>query len=469
MRTYFVTRLGNNNGKPRIWLQGSRLDDAGFQTASRYTVAVDREAKRVSLKLAANGERQVSRKEQCGKTLPLVELTKADVLSVFAGIERLRVIFEEGTVHILPLASEARKQARIDRLREKLEAGQPLDVGSVSTGVGALAQAMHDGLAEGGVETRLAFACDIEPAYLEQCEAKNPVWSRNTVMIAAPMQELAYDQWALRRLSCDILEAGIPCTAHSLAGRAKKGTALPEDDAQVGHLVAGFLAIVAAANPAAIVVENVEQYLSSASFAILKNQLVEWGYDVHTDVLRGEDFNTLEHRDRMGMVAVTQGIPFDFASVIRPQPQTRTLAEVLDDIPEDSPLYSEMAGLKAKEVRDLAAGKNFRMQVFTAASTHIGTITRGYARVRSTDPKIQHPTNPDLLRQITPEEHARLKGFSPELVDGVCKTLAHEMLGQSVLKAPFKATGRALAEAIREWFDRLTATAANDYFQLQAA
>lgn len=469
MRTYFITRLGSNNGKPRIWLQGARLDDAGFQTACRYTVTVDREAKRVSLKLAMNGERQVSRKEQSGKTVPLVELTKADVLSVFAGIERLRVIFEEGVVHILPLASEARKQARVTRLREKLAAGAALDVGSVSTGVGALALAMHKGMAAGGIATRLAFACDIEQAYLEQCEAKNPVWSRDTMMIAAPMQELAFDQWALRRLSCDILEAGIPCTAHSVAGRAKKGTAKPEDDAQVGHLVVALLSIIAASNPAAIVVENVEQYLSSASFAILKNQLVEWGYDVHTDILRGAEFNVLEHRDRMGLVAVTQGIPFDFANILRPAPEERTLAEVLDDIPDDSPLYSEMAGLKAKEARDLEAGKNFRMQVFTPASRFIGTITRGYAKVRSTDPKIQHPTNPDLLRQITPEEHARLKGFSPELVSGVSKTIAHEMLGQSVLMAPFMATGHALAVAILQWFDTQESLAANDRFELLAA
>lgn len=469
MKTYFVTRVGSNNGKPRIWLQGSRLDDAGFQTAQRYTVLVDRDAKRVSLRLTTNGERQVSRKEVSGKVQPLVELTKAEVLSLFGLNARVRVIFEQGVVHILPLASEIRKQARIARLREKLDAGQPLDVGSVSTGVGALAQALHEGLEAGGIKSRLAFACDIEPDYLAQCEARNPVWSRDTVMLAAPLQELAFDTWALRRLSCDILEAGIPCTAHSLAGRAKKHNDKPEDDPEVGHLVAPFLAFIAALNPAAIVLENVELYLSSASCAILKNQLVEWGYTVDTDVLRGVDFNVLEHRDRGALVAVTEGIPFDFANVIRPAPEAHTLAEVLDDIPADSPLYSEMAGLKAKEARDLEAGKNFRMQVFTPESEFIGTITRGYARVRSTDPKIQHPANPELLRQITPEEHARIKGFSPELVAGVCKTQAHEMLGQSVLRAPFVATGRALAEAIMTWHARTTAAAANDFFQLQIA
>lgn len=464
MKTYFVTHVGTNSGKRRIWLQGTRLEDAGFQAAQRYTVLVNRAAKRVTLRLAPNGERQVSRKEQTGRVLPVVDLTKAEVLSVFDGVDRLRVIFEDGTVHILPLATDLRKQARGERLREKLASGQPLDVGSVSTGVGALTQALHEGLEAGGIKSRLAFACDIEPDYLAQCEAANPVWNRDTTMIAAPLQELAYDTWALRQLSCDILEAGIPCTAHSVAGRAKKGLPKPEDDAQVGHLVAPLLTLIAALNPAGIVVENVEQYLSSASFAILKNQLTEWGYSVHAEVLRGEDFNALEHRDRMVMVAVTEGIPFDFAQVVRPAPQPRKLAEALDDIPHDSPLYSEMAGLKAKEVRDREAGKGFRMQVFTGESDYIGTITRGYAKVRSTDPKIQHPTNTELLRQITTAEHARIKGFAPELVAGVSVTRGHELLGQAVLKAPFVATGRALAEAIAGWFARGVVSAANDAF-----
>src|SRR3546814_14159040 len=72
------------------------------------------------------------------------------------------------------------------------------------------------------------------------------------------MQELAFDASALLKLpKVDILEAGIPCTAHSPAGRAKKSLAKPEDDPQAGHLVAGFLAIAAAVNPAVILVENV--------------------------------------------------------------------------------------------------------------------------------------------------------------------------------------------------------------------
>src|SRR3546814_1027218 len=80
------------------------------------------------------------------------------------------------------------------------------------------------------------------------------------------------------------------------------------------------------------------------------------------------------------------------------------------DLDLDSPLWSTMSYLREKEERDIAAGKGFRMQIFQPDSTKIATLTRGYAKIRSTDPKLQHPTDPTLLRQITPVEHARLKG-----------------------------------------------------------
>src|SRR3546814_10043421 len=93
--------------------------------------------------------------------------------------------------------------------------GQPLAVGSVSTGLGILALAMHEGLEAAGLRSDLKFAVDIEPAYLEQCAKANAAWGDGTIAVEAPMQELAFDASALLKLhKVDILEAGIPSTAH---------------------------------------------------------------------------------------------------------------------------------------------------------------------------------------------------------------------------------------------------------------
>lgn len=96
-----------------------------------------------------------------------------------------------------------------------------------------------------------------------------------------------------------------------------------------------------------------------------------------------------------------------------------------------------------------AQGKGFAMQIVTAFDTKCPTITKGYAKVRSTDPKLQHPSNPDLLRQFTAAEHARIKGIPERLVSGLSATLAHELLGQSICYEPFRAVGRLIGAALK--------------------
>ena len=148
------------------------------------------------------------------------------------------------------------------------------------------------------------------------------------------------------------------------------------------------------------------------------------------------------------MVAVTHGMHFDFDSLVRPPKVERTVSEVLDDVPEDSDLWSPMQGLKDKEARDKAAGKNFMMQIVTAASNKCPTVTKGYSKARSTDPKLQHPSNPDLLRHFTPAEHARLKQIPTTLIAGLGMTIAHELLGQSICYEPFRAVGRCIGKTL---------------------
>jgi len=41
-------------------------------------------------------------------------------------------------------------------------------------------------------------------------------------------------------------------------------------------------------------------------------------------------------------------------------------------------------------------------------------------------------------------EHARLKGIPARIVEGLSTTVAHEVLGQSVVYPAFRAVGRAL-------------------------
>lgn len=456
MHSVSTTRMGQTSrGSRRVWLEGRRLEQAGFVPAARFTLSVDAATNTLTLAIDPAGDRMVSRRARgSGDFKPIVDIASSRALSTLDGFETLRVRFEDGRIVISPTASEARRSERTQRLRTRLADGTPLVAGSVSTGLGVLSYALHDGLREAGVDVNLAFSIEIDENYQERCAAANPVWRPETIAIAAPMQEIAFDPSALAALPrVDVLEAGIPCTAHSSAGRAKKRLTIPEDDPNAGHLVAGFLAIVAATNPGVVIVENVPQYLESASFSILSNQLAEWGYDVRSTILKGADFGCLESRDRMALVATTIGVDIDVETLAPAVPPTPSLSDVLEDVPDDSPTWSTMDYLRDKEVRDIAAGKFFRMQIFDGASGSVSTIGRGYAKIRSTEPKIRNTLDPTLLRQLTPVEHARIKGVPESMIAGIPQTTAHEMLGQSVLVAPFRALGERIGRALDAWIN----------------
>lgn len=450
MKHYLVATLGAHRGSPRLWLQGANLAHAGFKPGMRFDVELVPDNLR--LFLSESGERTVSRKRRGETEQPVIDINSRDVLDAFVGHAAVRVVILDTGIHVLPVASEKRRQVRLRRAWETLQEGEPLAMGSLSHGGGIMSHAIHAGLYLEGLDSRLRFANEIRGELLDHAREANDAWEPETVALAAPLQELTFDRWAMSQLpGVDILEAGLPCSGASVSGRAKRKLAMAEEHPEVGHLVAPFLAFIAQVNPLVVVLENVIQYQSSASAAIMRTMLRDMGYDVHDLVLKGREFGAIEDRDRFCLVALTRGIEFDVSALEMPVTEAQPLGSVLEPVPCDDPRWSMMVGLKAKQERDVEAGKGFKMQVFDASSHRIGTITKGYAKVRSTDPKIRHPDNPDLLRQITPIEHARVKQIPERLIAGLSDTVAHEVLGQSVVYKPFVALGALIAKSLKVW------------------
>ena len=450
MLNYESSRIGMNRGKPRLWLQGRKAARSGFAPGSRYTIRRVEQRRMLILALDEDGDRVVSRKIKGGREHPVIDINSMQVLAVFDGCERVRVISQHLRIVILPAVVALAEPERLGRVRDKIGHQHPVLVGSLSHGGGVLSHALHAGLRAAGVSARLAFANEVRPELLEQAAACNDAWCEETVALAAPLQELAFDPWAMRQLpKVEILEAGLPCSGASISGRSRRGLACAEAHPEVGHLVVPFLAVIAQVQPAIVVLENVKQYLQTASMAILRNQLRDFGYQVHTALLQATDWNALERRERMCMVAVSEGIAFDFGELQRPEPQVRYIGEILDEVAPNDPRWSAMTGLKAKEQRDRAKGSGFAMQIIGPTDTSCPVITKGYAKVRSTDPKLQHPSDPDLLRQFSVAEHARIKGVPEYLVDGLSQTIGHELLGQSICYTPFVAVGRLVGQALK--------------------
>lgn len=454
MQGYYIHKVGEHRGSPRVWLDGSKTERAGFAPGQRYDIEV--QGQMVVLQANKDGSRVVSGKVAGEKNNPVIDINSKSLLAIFDGMAAIRVVVKQDQIYLLPLASEIKKRERFVRLREKLENGDSISIGSLSHGGGVLSHAIHSGLEKAGVSSKLAFANEIRGELLEHAAIHNDAWSGDTQMLAAPMQELAFDDRGVASIpKVDILEMGLPCSGASKAGRSKRNLVHPEAHTHVGHLVVAALVIVSKTNPSIVVLENVPEYSKSASADILRNQFRDLGYNTHERVLNGKEWGSLENRNRWCMIAVTHGIEFDFDQLQPPGASAQLIADVLDKtIAPDDPKWRTFDYLKAKEIRDAEKGNSFGMQVVTAEGNSVPTLRKGYAKGGSTDPLIQHPENPDLLRQFTAAEHSRIKGVPEALVNGLSNVIAHELLGQGIVYQPFEDVGAHVGDALNRFAGR---------------
>src|SRR5690606_22026980 len=156
-------------------------------------------------------------------------------------------------------------------------------------------------------------------------------------------------------------------------------------------------------------------------------------------VMNGNDFGAFYNRNRLVVVAVSKSLQalgrFDMSHVIPVREKEAKLSDVLERVSEDDARWSIHEYLEKKEASDVAASKGFRRQLYSGDEDHINTVTRAYAKIRSTDPHLKHPTKERYTRLLTPVEHARVKGLPEGWIQSTrtAATIAHEILGQSVI------------------------------------
>ncbi|MDG3444651.1 DNA cytosine methyltransferase [Nitrospirillum amazonense] len=436
--------IGQNRGAARLWLQGRSLAASGAVPGARFDLHANPTARRIVILIHPNGGRVVSAKP--GGT-PVIDSRGSEIGQTFPTGTRIRVRFEPGRIVITIHPSDAAQAARAQRLKEKLLSGQEIDVGSLCFGAGVLDAALHQGLADAGVTSRLRFAVDVDGDALDHAMGHNPAWTTDTMAVA--------DDIALVDPSelppVDLLAAGLPCGPASRPGRAKQRSLDPllrhpeghPDGAAFIHLVR----FVAALNPAAVVLENVDLYRDTAGYAALLTTLTTLGYKVTETFLYSQAWGVVEDRQRLAMVAVTgDAISLeDLAPNIPPEP----LSTVLEDIPTDNVRWRDHGHHVASTDEERAAGNGFSFQLVGPETRRIGTIGRGYSRDRRTEPHLRHPTDPNRSRLLTVREHARIKQIPERMVSDLGHMRGHQLLGQSIAYPPFVSLGRRLGQWMR--------------------
>ncbi|MDJ0841781.1 MAG: DNA cytosine methyltransferase [Acidobacteriota bacterium] len=403
--TIRYTHIQQHKKGARIWLQGPALHHAGFPVGTAIRVAYL--ATCIQVTAQADGGRKISRHRQG----PVMDITNQKVAALAGPLGKVRVAIETRciTIRLHPWIVLARQ--REERL------GAVWTMGTLFAGAGISSAALRAGLAEAGVPAETRWLVDRESRYPDLAARLHP----EAHMIAADLEEVEADLL----FPVDLLHVTLPCTRFSVAARNRqKGAPEAEPDATS---VWGFLRLLEHINPTFLVFENVVAARKSAGYCLIRAALRRMGYCLHAAILDRYQAGSLESR-RWWLVAVSAGLGQPEMHAIPPYPAYHaTLADALEDVPIDGahPYLTE----KAK--RD---GRAFQRLLVTGSATHLGTIGRGYHKRRSCEPML---TDGDQERLLTPLEHARVKGIPDGLAEtllaGVCPSVAHRVLGQSVL------------------------------------
>lgn len=446
-------KISDHKSGKRLWIQGLRLEEAGYEIGASYLIDYDEAKRQVTILLAGDGERKVSRKKVGDRFYPLIDLVNARLAQIFADVERVQVSLRDGEILIEYHHLDDAKHRRESMLWQRLREGLALRIASMAHGAGILDYYLHLGLEDQRIRSGMIWAVEPENVYLQTSLNNNPVWSYQCTAIEGRIEDVRTDE--LPRP--DILVAGLPCTGASRAGRSKNRLKFAEAHESSGTAFIGWLMAIRQIMPAVLVLENVVEYRNTVSMHLIRETLENWRYRLH-EVIVGPELGAFEDRRRLCMVAVSDGIDFRFE--LEPvRKAEETLGEILEDVSLNADCWNACEYLHRKEERDRKAGKGFAMQLVDERSEKVGTIGRSYHKWRSTEPLVVHPENPSLKRQLTVNEVARVKTINPRLVAGMSRTRQIEMLGQSVLGVAFRAVGRNIGRCLAEQLGRVESPA----------
>ena len=232
--------------------------------------------------------------------------------------------------------------------------------------------------------------------------------------------------------SHDVLLAGFPCQAFSMAGKR-----MGFEDSR-GTLFFEVARIVKYHKPKIVFLENVKGFVShdkGKTFCIVKKTLEDLGYQVFYEVLNAKSFGLPQNRERIYIVAFLREafinpITFNFASLKECQIESR-VGDILENNVDEKYTISDRLwqGHQRRKKEHRLKGNGFGYSLFNADSSYTSTISARYYKDGSEILIEQKCKNP---RKLTPREAGRLQGFADDFKIVVSDAQAYKQFGNSV-------------------------------------
>lgn len=242
----------------------------------------------------------------------------------------------------------------------------------------------------------------------------------------------------------DILLAGFPCQAFSVAGH-RKGF----EDTR-GTLFFDVARIIKYHKPKVVFLENVKGLVGhdkGKTFNVILETLRELGYRVEYKILNAKDFGVPQNRERIYIVCfLGDEVEFGFPNKIEIEVK---VGDILDDKIEDKYTISDKlwAGHQRRKIEHKEKGNGFGYSIFNKNSSYTSTISARYYKDGSEILIEQGGKNP---RKLTPREAGRLQGFPDKFHIKVSDVQAYKQFGNSVSVPVIKAIAKNILNSIKK-------------------
>lgn len=242
----------------------------------------------------------------------------------------------------------------------------------------------------------------------------------------------------------DVLCAGFPCQAFSIAGN-RAGF----EDTR-GTMFFEIARIAKYHKPKILFLENVQGLLShekGKTFKTIVETLQDLGYAVHHKVLRSKDFGVPQLRPRLFIIALANAGMFEYP---KPLNIKTCVGDILENEVDSKYFLSDKAwtSLQSRKRFNKSLGKGFGFNLVNKDAVHTNTLTARYGKDGSEILVQSKNNNP---RKLTPRECARLQGYPDSFIIPVSDTQAYKQFGNSVTVNVVK----AIAQKIKETYEKL--------------
>lgn len=262
----------------------------------------------------------------------------------------------------------------------------------------------------------------------------------------------------------DILCAGFPCQAFSIAG--KQGGF---EDTR-GTLFFDVAEIIKDKQPKAFFLENVKGLRShdkgKTLTTILNTLREDLNYYVpEPEIVNAKDFGVPQNRERIFIVGFRKDLGVDEFTYPKPTDTTKTIGDIIEEKEVSVKYYLStqyLQTLRNHKDRHASKGNGFGYEIIPHEGTANAIVCGGMGRERNLIydhrltnfkpvTKIKGEVNREGIRKMTPEEWKALQGYPEDYNIVVSDVQAYKQFGNSVAVPAIQATAKEIIKRIKQY------------------